>query len=321
MHINRTFLYAGVFLIVIGGVWLAADWAIVDTPALTGLLRLWPLVFVAIGAGLVLRRTQWGLAAGLAAVAVPALFIGSALAAAPRLSSNCGAAIVPDAGLVETRTGSFDGPANVAIRAGCGNLNLTTAPGSAWQLQASNGAGQVTAVESTAQSLSVGDLDEHGWQFFDAGRDSWSLSLPTSQITELSIRAVANASHISLAGAQVGRLALEADLSEMRVDASQASIGQLSADVDLGSLSIQLPAASLSGELKAGGGELQVCSPPGVGLHISTRGSAEEITIAGLRQTGSEWQSADYLTASQRIDLSIRANLSSVEINPIGGCR
>ena len=90
MQIKRGFLYAGVFLAVIGIVLLAADWAIANTPTLTAILQLWPLAVLALGVGLVARRTRYGLAAGLAAAALPGLLVGSAMAVAPRFTAECG---------------------------------------------------------------------------------------------------------------------------------------------------------------------------------------------------------------------------------------
>lgn len=319
--INRGFLYAGVFLVAIGAVLLAADWALLDTPALTGVLRLWPLALLAIGVGLVLRRTQFGLAAGLAAALIPAVFVGSALAVAPRYAANCGA---PDSAqpAVETTGGSLVAPATVAVRADCGTLSVSTVAGDAWQLQASNTYGHPAQVIADTQSLTVGEQPTSDHDFFgdDLGRDVWSLSLPTSQISNLSIHTEANQSEINLAGAQIDRLDLEAGLSTMNVDASQASIANLVAVVELGSLSINLPPASISGELRAGASDLRVCTPPGVGLRVTNRSSASEIAVADLRLSGSEWQSPDYATATHRIDLSVKAEISSVEINPTGGC-
>jgi len=43
MAINRRFLYAGLFLVALGGVVVVADLAMVDSSALSNVLRLWPL--------------------------------------------------------------------------------------------------------------------------------------------------------------------------------------------------------------------------------------------------------------------------------------
>jgi hypothetical protein len=87
-------------------------------------------------------------------------------------------------------------------------------------------------------------------------------------------------------------------------------------------LSIHLPSDSdVVGTLRVGGGELQVCSPAGVGLRVTTRGFAEGVTVDGLHQNASEWQSPDYASTPRHADLTVTADFGSIEINPIGGCR
>jgi hypothetical protein len=90
MRLNRTLLYTGVFLVAIGGAVMAADLGPVSIPALTDVLRLWPLALIAIGLGIALRRTQVSLASGVLAAAVPGLVLGVAMAAAPRLAVERG---------------------------------------------------------------------------------------------------------------------------------------------------------------------------------------------------------------------------------------
>src|SRR5262245_32468612 len=151
MQIDRRLLYAGVFLLAIGGVVVAADVGLLDTAALTDLLRLWPLALIAIGVGIVLRRSDISLATGLLAAAVPGLLLGSAFAVAPRF--ECGGQ--GDPVNVATEQGSFDGPAYVSVVAGCGTFAVTTAPGTGWELTAANTASRAPIIETGARSLSI----------------------------------------------------------------------------------------------------------------------------------------------------------------------
>ena len=90
MRLNRTLLYAGVFLVAIGGAFTAADLSPFSTATLIDALRLWPLAVIAVGLGIVLRRTQIGLASGLLAAALPGLVLGGAMALGPRLAVERG---------------------------------------------------------------------------------------------------------------------------------------------------------------------------------------------------------------------------------------
>ena len=91
MRINRRLLYWGVFFAAIGGVLVAVDVRAVDTTTIADALRLWPLAIVAIGLGLVLRRTCLSVPGGMLAAAVPGLLLGGGFALAPRIAVDCGA--------------------------------------------------------------------------------------------------------------------------------------------------------------------------------------------------------------------------------------
>ncbi len=127
MRVNRRFLYWGVFLVAIGAVLVAADVGRLDSEAIADILRLWPLAFVAIGIGIALRRTRFSLPSGVLAAAVPGLLLGGGFALVPRIAADCGA--TEAASTVAAREGVFDGPARIAVTAGCGSLVVTTAPG------------------------------------------------------------------------------------------------------------------------------------------------------------------------------------------------
>ena len=319
MRVNRRLIYGGLFLVAIGGVLVAVDQGVIDTAALADAVRLWPLAIIAVGLSLVLRRTQLSFPSGLLAAAVPGLVLGGAVGLAPRYAADCGARGEPAS--VASQQGTFDGSATVSVRTGCGSLNVSTAPGSAWRLAAGNTAGRIPSVRSTPQSLAIDTGSEDG--HFELGsRDAWDLTLPTSRIDGLSIVANANRTRVSLPGAQVGRLALTGNASEIALDASGASIENLSTAVNTGTLSITLPAASDPvGILRLGGGNLEICAPPGVGLRVTMSSGPELVVVHGLEQNGSVWESADFASAPHRADLQVRVNFGTVQINPIGGCK
>ena len=320
MRVNRRFLYWGIFFVAIGGILVASDLRAVDTPTLTDVLRLWPLALVAIGLSIVLRRTRLSLPGLMLAAAVPGLVVGGALAVAPRFIGDCGARGEPAS--VASTEGTFDGPATVTVRSGCGSLNVKTSPGNGWQFDAGNTAGRTPKIDSSPQSLSIDANGDNGPDFLDAGRDAWYLVLPTSDIDSVSLVVNAGRGQVALPGARINRLALTANAAEMLVDASAASVANLSAVINAGSLSIHLPADSdVVGSLRVGAGQLQICSPPGLGLRVTSRGTAEMVRVDGLQQHASEWQSPDYASATHRADLSVNVNFGVVEINPIGGCK
>ena len=163
MRVDRRFLYVGLFLMVIGTVLVAADLGLVDTAVLADIARLWPLALVALGAGIVLRRSQFSLPGGMFAAAIPGLVLGGALAMAPNVAGDCGDDAVPTA--VASEQGTFEGPATVAVTKGCGTIQVHTASGNDWRLTG-NSAGTTEMIRSTARSLSIGAVGAKGTQFF-----------------------------------------------------------------------------------------------------------------------------------------------------------
>jgi hypothetical protein len=198
---------------------------------------------------------------------------------------------------------------------------VKTAPGSGWQFDARSTAGRMPTVDSSARSLSIDETGDHGWSPLDGGRDAWDLTLPTADLDRLSLVVFAGHGQVALPGARIDRLALTVNAAGMVVDASAASIAELSAVINVGSLSIRLPAASdLEGSLRVGAGQLRICAPTGLGLRVTSRGVSERVSVNGLQQTASEWQSPGYASATHHADLSVSATFGAVDIDPIGGC-
>ena len=320
MRANRRFLYWGVFLVAIGGVLVVADLAAVDSVTIADALRLWPVAIVALGIGLILRRTRFSLAGGLIAAALPGLLLGGAFAVAPHFSVDCGGRGEPTT--VSTNQGSFDGPATVAVKSACGTLVVNTAAGSGWIFSGGNTADQQPTINADGRSLSIDSGATGGWRVFESGRDKWNLTLPTTRIDNLSLVVNAGKGQVDLAGAQLGRLDITTNAAETVVDVSGASLTSVSGAVNAGLLSIHLPSGSdVTGSLRANAGALQICTPPGLGLRVTQGGVLSGVKVNGLQAAGNDWQSSDFASAAHHADLDVTVNVGAVEINPIGGCK
>lgn len=319
MRVNRKLVYAGLFLVTLGGVLVAADQGGVDTPTLADAARLWPLIFVAIGVAIVLRRTRLSLSSGMLAAAVPGLVLGGALAVAPRFAGDCG--VRGDPATVASRDGRLLAGSDVSIKTGCGTLAIATHDGDAWSLSAGSTAGRMPFINATSESLSIG-MTGKGWDTLEAGRDAWSVVLPTSEIGSLSVVANASRAQITLRGAAIGDIDLTANASEVDVDLSGGTVDQLSTVLNLGSMSLQLSdRADLSGSIRINAGAIEICSPPGLGLRITFRGTPRDVSVHGSDLDGGTYENVEYATATHRADLELRVNFGAVEINPIGGCK
>ncbi len=317
MRVNRTLLYAGIFLVAIGGVVVAADLTAVSRDVLVAALRLWPLAIIAIEIGLVLKRTPAALGGGLVAVAVTGLLVGSAFAAAPRVSGFCTTnGDAPRA----TQSGTFSGPANVSVTTNCGALNVAMVPGSTWRLDAPTGGHRDAVVRSTDRSLAIESASRDSG--FDLGRQDWDLALPTGGLDSLSVTLNAGRGDLDLAGATIPRVSIAANAAELILDASEGNVSTLAGELNIGQIRLLLGAASdMTGTFDVNLGELMICAPDDLGLRISSSGDAHELKVDGTAVDADSWQSPGYASASHHVNLEVNVDLGSVEINPIGGCK
>lgn len=320
MRVNRTFLYAGVFLLMLGGVVVIADLVDADTSIIADALRLWPLALVAIGVALVVRRSPAALPAGLVAAALPGIVLGGSLAAAPQLGHRCtGPGEVP---VVASQQGTFAGAASVSISSACGTLTIDTIDRPGWSVEASSATGRTPTIRSSPDSLDVDADSAHDWRWFGDDLSRLNVSLPTSRLDTLAAELSFGEGSVDLSGADIGRLDLVASAGRVRLDAASASIEELAADLSFGEMSILLPSGgNLTGTLSVGGGELSVCSPDDLGLRVTTASSAGEVTAGGRRLDGRTWTSPNHASAAHHADLTVDVTLGALHINPIGGCR
>jgi hypothetical protein len=320
MRVNNSYLYWGVFFLALGGAIVAVTYFAPDPTAIVDVLQYWPLAIIAIGVALVLRRTQFNVAGGVIAAAVPGLLLGGALAVGPSVGWDC----TPDDGdvqMVMTDRGTFNEPARVDIETACGTLTINTRPGSDWDLTAGNTAGDEPDVDATAAGLSIRRDGEERW-FGSHGRDDWRVSLPTARIADLDVTVNAGAGRTNLAGADIGTLALATNAGDSVVDLTTARVESIAATVNAGQLSVDLPAADdVRGSISVNAGQAQLCVPDSVGLRVRSSTTLGSTHLDGLVQRDGAWESPDYASAAHHADLTVSVNLGNLDINPVGGCK
>ncbi len=319
MNVNRRLLYGGVFLVAAGAVMLAAQGDVVGDDVIAQALRLWPIVLIALGVGLLLRRTRFGVAGGMLAAAMPGLLLGGVVVAAPQVGLEC--SDIQPATFV-TRQGTFEGPASVELELRCGELSVSTAPGTAWQLEAGNATGAAASVDGSANRLRVVTSDQARPFGPFRGSDAWRLSLPTATSLDLSAEVYAGRARFDLAGAQLGSVQLGVNAADARVDLARASVAHLSMSVNAGSATLYLSAAQdLGADLDVNAGAITICAPSELGLRIRHEGVLSATTYNGLARSGETWESPGYSMANHHADVTITANVGSVDMNPVGGCQ
>jgi hypothetical protein len=318
MRVRRSFLYWGAFLVALGGVLLAADLNRIDGATVADALRLWPLIPIAAGIALILRRTRLGWAGGMLAAALPGLALGGAVVAGSHLAVLChDGAGTP----LTSQQGVFGGPATIKATMVCGDVEITAGGGSGWRLDAGNSTGLTAAVDATPSSLTVRSGRVHGlapWR----GRDTWRLAIPSTVASDLVLEVDAGAGRLNLAGAQLGSLTMTADAADVHADLSGASVNRINANLNAGALGISLPDGSeITGSLTVNAGRLTVCAPAGLGIRVHSDVTLGSSRYPGLVSSGGAWESPDYATAAHHAQLTVEVNAGSIELNPTGGCQ
>jgi hypothetical protein len=319
MTVRRGSLYLGAFLVAAGGVTLLTSAGVLDPARVVDALALWPVAVIAIGAALVLRRTSAAIPAGLVAAVTPGLLLGATFVAVPDISTPCTDAA--GGGAPITRDGAFGTTAEVDLELSCGELAVTTAPGSTWSIEATNAADRAPQITSSTDRLAVSTAanQRFGWH---PGSDDWNVVLPTGTTLDLDATINAGRGRLDLSGARLDTLGVDVNAGDMRVDLADATVRRMDVSVNAGATTIHLPASGgFTGDVEVNAGSLQVCVPETLGLRVTSTAALGSIDVNGLTRSGDAWVTPGYLTAQSRAELAVTANLGSVDINTEGACK
>jgi len=317
--INRRFLYLGVFLVATGAVVLAAQAGLITGAAFAGTLWLWPVALIAIGVALLLRRTRLGLAGGLIAAALPGLLLGGAVVAAPTVRFGCN---VSEPASYTTRSGNLLGPSQVSVDLSCGDVEVNVAPGSGWQIRTGDTGAPAPTIEASGNQLALRSASRSGPLGLRDG-DVWRVSLPDAQPLDLAATVNAGKGRFLLAGAELGSVDIEVNAGETRVDLTGATVQRVGVTVNAGSATVLLPDVDgLSADFQANAGKVTVCAPTNLGVEI-----VRSVAVLGstgtsdLIETGDVWHSPTNPSPTHHANVTLTANVGSVEIKPEGGCK
>ncbi len=323
MQVDRRFLNWGLFFILLGAVPLLVQANVLDRTAVGDAWRLWPIVIIGWGVGLVLNRTPVAMLGGVIVAGTLGIIVGGLLSVGPSFTTlGCGTGT--GGATTAADSGTFGGPADVRIHMACGVLTMNAQSGSAWSLSTEDPQSGSAIVSKSANLLDV--RAKGGFDFLGFGHSDrhWTVSLPTDTQLNLTVEVNAGSGDIRLPQARISELQGNFNASDVKVDLSGASIGGIDMEWNAASGRLKLPAgSSFSGTVKVNAGSLHLCTPQGVGLRLVTSGalSSTDFGSAGLAQSGGTWTSNDYTTAANRIDLTVDANLGSVDLNSAGGCQ
>ncbi len=321
MTVRRGLLYFGVFLVAAGGVTLLVSAGVLDEARVADAVAWWPLAVIAIGAGLVLRHTRAAVPGGVIAAAVPGLMLGAMFVAVPEFPTPCTDGVT-DGVTAINREGTFGTSAHVDIELSCGDLAVTTAPGTAWSLDGTNGRNRTADVSEATDELSISssaDRSRWGW---NAGADDWDVTLPTGTSLDLDTEVNAGRGTLDLAGAHLDSFGLDLNAGAVTVDLARAALSRLDVTVNAGAATVHLPASGdLVGRLEANAGSAQVCIADGTELRLSSQASLGSVDTDGLVRVGDALKTPATTTVQAHADLAVTANVGSVTISSEGDCK
>jgi hypothetical protein len=223
---------------------------------------------------------------------------------------------------IPEQTGEFGPTGEVSIDLNCGELVVTAAGGPGWQVGGTT-SGDPPQVTASATSLAVRGDDV---AFPIGGVDleqRWEIALPVEPVLRVEIGVNAGSARVDLEGASISAFVLELNAGEIVADlAASAELGELSVGVNAGSVAIELPDAPFNGSLDVNAGEIRFCVPAETGLRVETDSSiVASYNLGDLREVAEdEWESANYATATNQIELRIEANAGSIRLDPAGTC-
>jgi hypothetical protein len=316
MLINRGLVFWGVALVTAGVVALAVQQNYIDSDALAGAWRLWPVVLIAIGLSIVLSRTPLAVLGTIAAALVVGAAGGALISVGPGFAS-CGGA--EPSGLT-TRDGAFSGSASVELDLNCGTLEVAMTDGSGWHVTAGQSAEDEARIEATDTSLVVSSPDNG----FLGGEQRMEIGLGSDVSYALSIDVNAATTILDLEGGSFSELSVDPNAGSVRFVLNGASVPSFSLDMNAGSTSFQVDARTdLDGTVGMNAGSIEFCADPETAVRFTVEENltfSHDLDESELVRTGNTWATANFDAADRAVDLRLEGNAASFSLNPEGGC-
>ena len=322
MHLDRRLAGWGVFLVLLGAIPLLVREGVLTTDMVARAWTLWPLLLIAAGVGLLLRRTPFEFLGGLLAAATLGILGGALLAGGIAPFGACGGDRTGTA--FPVRQGDLGGSPTVELTQNCGDLTVGTAPGSTWRVEG-QGSDSPPAVDAAADHLRVTSGERVGIDFLRSS-ERWTITLPRTPRLDLAAQVNAGTGRFDLADANLGQVRVTVNAGTLMLDLSHvASIGGLELHLNaVGDPRILLPNTSLTGSIDANAaGNIRLCPPAGAGLSLTANDNltaTNNYAERGLTQVGGAWQTRGYDAAAVRIQLVTHANAGGFNLEQEGSC-
>jgi hypothetical protein len=324
MHIDRRLLGWGAFFILVGGIPLAVRAQMLDEGLVSRWPSLWPVLLIAWGLGLLLRRTPIDWLGGAAAAIVFGIMGGGALATGfggVPVMSGCGGDASGTA--FASQRGTFAGAGQLNVEFNCGTLVIGAVDGSDWTVSGTESAGRAPSVTSSGSTVSIKGAS--GGAFFqDVGESNWNVGVPRTPELGLGLTLNAGDGTADLAGATLSSISLTVNAGSFRLDlASATRVGDVNATVNAGDATVGLPAGDRSANLSLNAGNLDVCVPTGAAVRVRWSGTlgANDLDQSGLvKVDDTTWTSTGFVDSQPHLELHVTANAGSFGMAIGGTC-
>jgi hypothetical protein len=312
MRLNSGLLFWGVALLTAGAVALAVQAELLPSDAVANAWRMWPLILVAIGVGLLLSRSPLAPLGAVVGGVVLGIIGGALLTVGPSVGA-CSGEPQDD----HTLDGTLDAEtAEVEVDFDCGDLEVVTQAGSAWALVAR---GDTPRVDGEADRLELGTRDD-GPFGIGGSRNEWTLTLPWRPVLDMDLSLDAGSAELTLTDTIATGLSLDVNAGDATLDLSGARVNELDVGVNAGSGTIVVDRGStVSGTLETNAGSLNLCADERTGLAITVEDSvafSHNLQNSGLTRSSNTWRSE---TGTQ-VSLRVEGNAGSFTLNPEEGC-
>jgi len=328
MRVNRSLLNWGVFLIALGGVPLAVQQGWADASIAGDLWRLWPLILVGIGLGLILRWTPVAWLGGALVAGTFGLIFGAVVAGGiSGISSACVGLGSGESVTTQERGTSSGASFRLDLELSCGELHLARERGAGWTVTAVHAPDDAPTIAGTPAGLAMrqGDIGGDIFVLGQATRNEWRITLPGSGSIDTRMTLNAAEGTVDLGGGALGSLDGTFNAADVAIDLVEVTAparAQLSLTFNASSGKLALPNASVVGRATLNASSLEVCVPSTAELRLELDSTlaSDDLGGSGLVRSGDGWQTTGFDTASTRIDLSITSTVSSISLDRAEAC-
>jgi len=320
LHLNRTLLNWGVFFVLLGAIPLVVRQGLLSEDQVARAWTLWPLLLIAAGIGLLLRRTRLEFAGGLLSAATLGIISGGLIASGGIPFASCG----DEQGSVAfpARNGSLDRAA-VNVELNCGELTIQTTRGSDWAVEGVDDDGSGPRIEATSSSLAITSHERSGFDFLGA-RQRWTVTLPTGTALGLTATLNAGEARLNLADADLGRLGLDVNAGKATIDlGTVAHVVIFDLRVNAGEAAVNLPNLALRGSIEANAATVRLCPPTGTALRVTLDDNitaSNNFAERGLVESSENvWETSGFAAAAVRleIDADVNAGQATVDLGAV----